>query len=127
MECPKCEAEIGSASYCGCGWGRKKKADRGPEMPRVPCAFYSCARLSAARIKVMGNSWSNFCAEHYEEHFLRQAEETCLTLGLKTKEQKYKWVREKLKKGLFKRIPIEPIAEREPGEDREELETYVQA
>lgn len=126
--CPKCGSEIADATYCGCGWKKPKTKSEGPRSePRTPCAFYSCARLSVVKIQTIGNSWANFCEEHYASHFQAQAEETCKKLGLKTREQKYQWVREKLKAGLFKRVPVEPIVEREPGEDREEMEMYVQA
>ena len=109
--CPDCGQEIGRATYCGCGWGKKRpeKHTGYVEPDRVKCAYDICFRT--AKLKVMTpTGWANFCMEHYENHFKKQARETCENLGLVTLAQKKKYVKEKLA-GIF-RI-------REPGEDEE--------
>jgi hypothetical protein len=41
--------------------------------PRVPCAYIACTKPAIAKVKVSTNAWSNYCHEHYIEHFNRRA------------------------------------------------------
>lgn len=83
----------------------KKSIPEAPAVPRCACSYYSCARFAVVDVQVSRTGWSHFCAEHYEEHFLKRARETCKTLGLTTIKAKRDWVMERMKLGLFKRVP----------------------
>lgn len=116
-ECPKCDAEIGNAAYCGCGWKRQKARIEQPSVPSVDCAFDGCG--NSAKVKILVKTgWANLCVNHYEDHFRRESQKTCNRLGLDTVEKKRKWVQEN-KRGL-KRFTDAPM--REPSEDLEEAE-----
>ena len=114
--CPECNSTIGAnATYCGCGWGRKKKFDHGvPDEPRAPCAHESCGRLSTVKIHTP-TGWANLCLPHYQDHFLIAGTRKCVQLGLNTVAEKRKWVLDHMPDFRIRR------PEREPGEDREEL------
>lgn len=106
-ECPECGTSLGvKATYCGCGWGKRKKGQSAPAY-RAPCAYMSCPKSSVEKVA----SGANLCDDHMQEYYRRKAEETCAALGLVTTEQRRKYVLEKAK-GMWRM--------REPGEDLEE-------
>jgi len=118
-ECPKCHSEIADATYCGCGWKRRKEAKQAEVELLVECAHFSCLQRAKVKIKTT-TGWANLCIPHYEEHFRMKAVVTCETLGLHTVGQKRAWVRDAVGKLAQKWAP--PY-NREPGEDLEERNT----
>lgn len=111
--CPECSSTLArNASYCGCGWGKQKKGDRyPPSVPRVPCAFDSCARRAVVKVRVGKTSWSDLCLEHDQQLAQKRANEYCASLGLKTVAEKIKWVKGRVN------LKLDIRALREPGED----------
>lgn len=110
--CPECGSALGRyARYCGCGWGKPKKGERQPDLPRVECCFAGCIHLAKVKLKTP-TGWANMCAGHYEEFTLKRALETCKRLGLTSVPQMKAWVRQEKKKGIARDVPL-----REPGED----------
>lgn len=111
--CPECGSTLAArASYCGCGWGKKKKSEKPEEPPRCACAYDTCARLAVAKIKT-ATGWANLCAECYSNHFFTQAEKHCIGMGLDTVAKRRQWVKENMP--VIRRIPVS----REPGEDED--------
>ena len=70
MECPKCDAEIGRANYCGCGWKNKKPDAKEPEL-LVECCRQGCP--NRAKVKILVDAgWDNLCLDHYDQHWKRE-------------------------------------------------------
>ena len=121
--CPRCSASLGdTALACSCGWkDRKEKTDYSADPIRIECAYMSCQQRS--KVKVMTpTGWANFCAYHYDIHFLNQAEQICERLNLKTVDEKRAWASETARSASAK---MRPDYLRQPGEDEEF--TYIQA
>ncbi len=86
--CPECGSTLhANATFCGCGWGKRKRGASAPIERRTVCAFETCACLAVVKV----NS-ANLCELHYLELAQRSAEKTCERLGLKTTAQKRAWV-----------------------------------
>lgn len=115
-ECPSCRIEIGSSSYCGCGWKRKAmvSADK-PQEQTVKCCYDVCFLGAKVKIKTK-TGWANMCLRHYDEYHQQQSEDYCAALGLNTTEQRRAWFRDQVNRlsNKFTRYA------REPGSDFEE-------
>ena len=85
--------------------------------PAPQCAYDGCGFSSYVRIKTK-TGWANLCPLHYDQHFKRQADETCKRLGLKTPAEMREWVK-KNNKGL-KRFSDAVMPEK--SEDEIEIE-----
>lgn len=116
MNCPKCDAEIGNASYCGCGWKRSRVQRFEETTPRVTCGFEPCEYLAKVRIKT-ARGWLNVCVGHYEKYYFAQAQDACAKLGLTTVDERRAYVRGAMKNLVKKWTP--DYNAREPGEDEE--------
>lgn len=92
--CPKCDAEIGSSSGCGCGW--KRPGQQAAPAPIVPCTNRDCLTPATVRVKAPFG-WATSCGKHYDDYHQTQADEACARLGLNTIEEKRAYVRAKMK------------------------------
>ena len=94
----------------------REGSKRYEEAPRTLCGYEPCGISAVVKIGTHngGSPWLNLCMRHYEQHFKKQARETCEDLGLVTLKQKRAYVKEKLA-GIFRM--------REPGEDLDETTT----
>ena len=127
MECPKCEREIGPATYCGCGWKQSRKKEKAPKdapLPIVNCAHQDCIKPAIMREKT-ATGWANLCHFHMMQRSHDRAEKYCSDRGLDTLQKKKDFIRQcGLGKLVMKQIET---AEREPGQDDEELVAGDQA
>jgi hypothetical protein len=72
-QCPTCGAPLGkNAAYCGCGWRRITSGFDAPQEPHVNCAHEDCFLSAKVKIKTK-TGWANLCAQHYDQHFAKQA------------------------------------------------------
>ena len=102
--CPECGTALhAAATYCGCGWGKKKRGYSAPLERRTVCAFENCSSDAFVKSKS-----ANLCEIHYAALALRSSERACADLGLKTTAQKRAWV--KANSRGPKRFPLEDAA-----------------
>lgn len=121
-ECVKCGAEIGSSSYCGCGWKRQGKGAGISVERRCECAYAGCLHDAVLKVKT-STGWANLCHDHSRIYHHAKAEKYCNELGLDTREKRMAWLRKN-----WKQIPAPlPDQIREPGQDDEELTAADQA
>ena len=97
--CPDCKRRIVDiAESCRCGWTKGNVAAG----HYVHCAQEECGISAVCRVKTP-TGFANFCLEHYDEYFAKQAAIYCGSRGLDTTEKQYKFCREKIN-GLRERI-----------------------
>jgi hypothetical protein len=97
--CPKCRAPIRTSDKeCGdCGvilqHVRGAKPQYYEPLPYVHCAQDGCGIGATTRIKTP-TGYANFCLEHYDEYFTKEAAIYCGSRGLDTPEKQMKHCRE---------------------------------
>lgn len=86
MQCPECKSEIGvKATYCGCGWRRLKVAYGSERQESVRCAHEDCGIAALYKVNTK-TGWANFCWQHYDIYFARQAVQNLPKWGMARKE-----------------------------------------
>ena len=117
-ECPQCKSEIGNATYCGCGWGKRGRNHEVPIERRCACGYEGCPHDAMCKIQTK-TGWLNVCDDHYRIYHHAKAEAYCRERGLLTTEQKRAWLREEMRKLSDKMRPDYLKNSREPGDDEE--------
>jgi len=73
MQCPECKSEIGAkATYCGCGWRKMRVVHGSGRHEPSRCAHDDCGIDALYKVQTK-TGLSNFCWQHYDEHYERQA------------------------------------------------------
>lgn len=90
MICQNCKRRIPDiAESCRCGWTKESAREAG----FVHCANETCPACAVARVKTP-TGYANFCPQHYEDYFTKQAEIFCGSRALDTVEKQHKFCRE---------------------------------
>ena len=86
--CPDCGNTLHlKATYCGCGWGKKKKYDRGLDLPKLVCKFDTCAQTA-----VIFHKNARLCEQHFQEVRKKESHDYCKAIGLTTNKQCRDWL-----------------------------------
>ena len=117
-QCPRCDATLpDQGESCRCGWKDRKTATT-ESRPPLPCAHEECRHPAIVNIKTK-TGMALLCRLHYDQHYTKQANETCAQLNLGTVEEKRNYAKALLRTNpMFRNL--ERLYQTEPGEDWDE-------
>lgn len=102
MKCPDCNSGMPEgARSCRCGW--RASSSLFASAPRRFCATVGCEQTAL--------SWSKLCGNCTDRERAERAEASCRAKGLLTVEDRVRYCRDLLKRGVFGRPSFERWAE----------------
>lgn len=82
FNCPDCSRTLHvGATYCGCGWKRRKSPFADALEVTVNCAHFNCRNPAKVKIKTK-TGHANLCMAHYDQHYRDEALDGLDKLGL---------------------------------------------